>query len=284
MMPSAELPRPEPFFLEAEPGQRFCLYHAPAGRCRGALLYVHPFGDEMNKARRMAALQARRMAAAGWGVLQVDLHGCGDSSGEFAEARWETWKADLAAGAAWLGARLGQPVGLWGLRLGGLLALDYARGATHPVPDMVLWQPVQNGAAYLKQFLRLLSVNEMLSQADSEAPGAAGNTGALRAALLGGRMLEVAGYEIAPELAAAIDGADAAGLAPAASRVHWFEMASAPDRPLAPALARLAAAWQQQGCALQVKQVVGLPFWATQEIAESEALLDATCAACGSAP
>jgi hypothetical protein len=92
-------------------------------------------------------------------------------------------------------------------------------------------------------------------------------------------MLEVAGYELAPELAAAIDGADAAKLAPAASRVHWLEMVSAPDRPLAPALARLAAGWQQQGCDLQVRQVVGLPFWATQEIAESDDLLAATCAA-----
>jgi exosortase A-associated hydrolase 2 len=273
-------PAAEPFFVDAAPGQRFCLYHPPAGACRGALLYVHPFGDEMNKARRMAALQARRLAASGYGVLQVDLHGCGDSSGEFVDARWDTWKCDLAAAAAWLGARLGQPVGLWGLRLGGLLALDYAKNATHPIPDIILWQPVQHGGTYLKQFLRLLSVNEMLSQSEPDDQARpATNTTALRAALLGGQMLEVAGYEIAPELAAAIDGADASRLAPASSRVHWFEMVSAPDRPLAPAVSRLASAWQQQGCELQVRQVVGLPFWATQEIAESEDLLAATCAA-----
>jgi exosortase A-associated hydrolase 2 len=273
-------PAAEPFFVDAAPGQRFCLYHPPAGACRGAILYVHPFGDEMNKARRMAALQARRLAASGYGVLQIDLHGCGDSSGEFGEARWETWKRDLATAAAWLGSRLGQPVSLWGLRLGGLLALDYAKSATHPIPDIVLWQPVQHGGTYLKQFLRLLSVNEMLSQSESDEPAKpATNTTALRAALLGGQMLEVAGYEITPELAAAIDGADAAKLAPAASRVHWFELVATNDRPLAPAVARLSAAWQQQGCAVQVHQVVGLPFWATQEIAESEDLLAATCAA-----
>jgi exosortase A-associated hydrolase 2 len=273
-------PAAEPFFVDAAPGQRFCLFHPPAGACRGAILYVHPFGDEMNKARRMAALQARRLAASGYGVLQIDLHGCGDSSGEFGEARWETWKSDLAAAAAWLGARLAQPVSLWGLRLGGLLALDYAKNATHPIPDIILWQPVQHGGTYLKQFLRLLSVNEMLSQSESDnKANPATNTTALRAALLGGQMLEVAGYDIAPQLATAIDGADAAKLAPAASRVHWFEMVSASDRPLAPAVARLAGAWQQQGCDLQVRQVVGLPFWATQEIAESEDLLAATCAA-----
>jgi exosortase A-associated hydrolase 2 len=269
----------EPFFLDAAPGQRFCLYHPPAGSCRGALVYVHPFGDEMNKARRMAALGARRLAALGYGVLQIDLYGCGDSSGDFADARWEIWLADLATASAWLQARLGMPPGLWGLRLGGLLALAYAQQAKHPIPEILLWQPVQSGGAYLKQFLRLLSVNEMLSQSGQEQPAPASSTSALRATLLGGQALEVAGYELAPALAAALDGAEAAKLAPPASRVHWFEMASAPARPPAPALARLLDGWRQQGADVSMHQVVGPQFWATQEISESDELLAATCAA-----
>lgn len=273
------IPRAEPFFLDAGPGQRFCLFHAPAGACRGALVYVHPFGDEMNKARRMAALTARALAARGIGVLQVDLYGCGDSSGDFADARWEIWLADLEAARAWLAARLGVAPGLWGLRLGGLLALDFAQRCPHPIPDIVLWQPVQQGGAYLKQFLRLLSVNEMLAQPESEQNKAASNTSALRAALLGGQALEVAGYELAPELGAAIDALDGAKLAPRGARVHWFEMATTGDRPLPPASARLAAAWREQGCELDLQQIVGQQFWATQEISESSELADATCAA-----
>ena len=273
------IPHAEPFFLDAAPGQRFCLFHPPQGACHGALLYVHPFGDEMNKARRMAALSARRLAACGYGVLQLDLYGCGDSSGDFADARWDIWLADLEAARAWLQARLGVPAGLWGLRLGGLLALDYASRTSQPVPDILLWQPVQQGGAYLKQFLRLLSVNEMLAQPDSEQHKAASNTSALRATLLGGQALEVAGYELAPELAAAIDALDATKLAPSAGRVHWFEMVSASDRPLSPALARMADKWRAQGCALHLQQVVGQQFWATQEISESEALAEATCIA-----
>ncbi|SFB74646.1 hydrolase 2, exosortase A system-associated [Massilia yuzhufengensis] len=277
-------PSAEPFFLDAEPGQRFCLFHPPAGACRGALLYVHPFGDEMNKARRMAALTARALAARGYGVLQLDLYGCGDSSGDFADARWETWLADLEAASAWLHARLEVPVGLWGLRLGGLLALEFAQRSARAVPDIVLWQPVQQGGAFLKQFLRLLSVNEMLAQPEADPNKAASNTGMLRTTLLGGQALEVAGYELAPQLAAAIDSLDAARLAPAASRVHWFEMISAPDRPLAPALARLADKWRTQGCDLRLQQVTGPAFWATQEISESDALTDATCAALDAVP
>ena len=77
------------FFLPATPGHRFCIYHRPAeGGAGGGIVYAHPFGEEMNKARRMAALQSRRLAAAGYAVLQIDLFGCGDSSGDFADARW----------------------------------------------------------------------------------------------------------------------------------------------------------------------------------------------------
>lgn len=273
------IPSAEPFFLDAEPGQRFCLFHPPKGVCRGALLYVHPFGDEMNKARRMAALTARGLAASGYGVLQVDLYGCGDSSGDFVDARWEIWLADLEAAAAWLHARLEVPIGLWGLRLGGLLTLDFAHRTSRIVPDIVLWQPVQHGGAFLKQFLRLLSVNEMLAQPEAEQNKAANNTNALRTTLLGGQALEVAGYELAPQLAAAIDVLDASQLAPSASRVHWFEMVSVADRPLAPALARLVDKWHAQGCDIKLQQVLGPAFWATQEISESDTLANATCVA-----
>ncbi|MES2018652.1 MAG: hydrolase 2, exosortase A system-associated [Pseudomonadota bacterium] len=249
------------FFLDG----RYCLYHAPQGSCRGAFVYLHPFAEEMNKSRRMAALQARALAAIGYGVLQVDLHGCGDSDGDFAEARWEQWQADVGAASAWLHDRLGQPVGLWGLRLGALLALDYAR--SHPVAQLLLWQPVLAGAAFLTQFLRLRVAGDMLAD---EAP--ASGTKQLRAQLSAGQRLEIAGYMLAPELAAAIDALDAANLAPACP-VHWFEIIAAPDRPLPPALGRIA--WNTQ----PVHKVACAPFWSTQEIAECPQLIEATCAA-----
>jgi hypothetical protein len=54
-----------PFFLDTPDGQRFCLFHPPGAPCRGAVVYVHPFAEEMNRSRRMAALQARALAAQG---------------------------------------------------------------------------------------------------------------------------------------------------------------------------------------------------------------------------
>ena len=94
---------------------------------RGALLYLPPFAEEANRSRRMAVLQARRLAARGWPVLLLDPFGTGDSAGAFHEARWELWLADAAQAAAWLATRWpGGSVTLWGLRLGALLAAALA--------------------------------------------------------------------------------------------------------------------------------------------------------------
>ena len=94
---------------------------------RGALLYLHPFAEEMNRSRRMAALQARELARKGWYVLQLDLSGCGDSEGDFGEATWEAWLHDAATAHAWLEQKTGYRPWAWGLRAGARLAAELAR-------------------------------------------------------------------------------------------------------------------------------------------------------------
>lgn len=276
---SAKLPGALPFFLPANPGQRFCLFHppAPGQAARGAVLYVHPFAEEMNKARRMAALQARAFSAQGYGVLQIDLHGCGDSSGEFSEARWPIWKQDLGLACQWLLAqRIGGPFSLWGVRLGALLALDFARDAPLPVDRLILWQPVFKGKAYLNQFLRLRLASQML--ADDAAP-AGGASAALRQEWAAGASIEIGGYEVASELASAIDMQDAENLAPRCP-THWFELAPGADGIIGPATMRHAQLWRAAGVALYLHPVCGVPFWASTEIVECCALLAATSALC----
>ena len=92
---------PQPFFLAGAAGPLFCLQLAPAPGMtpRGALLYLPPFAEEANRSRRMAVLQARRLAARGWPVLLLDPFGTGDSAGAFHEARWELWLDDAARAA-----------------------------------------------------------------------------------------------------------------------------------------------------------------------------------------
>lgn len=273
--------RAESFFLDTEPGQRFCMFHPPATQeCKGAILYVHPFGEEMNKSRRMAALQARDLASLGYGVLLVDLFGCGDSSGDFADARWDIWKRDLAAAHRWLLDRLGAPVSLWALRLGAMLALDYASKPAGPVSALVLWQPIQSGKIFLTQFLRLRIANEMLN--DGKEPG--NGTNALRQQLLDGATLEIAGYDLAADLAHAIDALDLNQLAPAGAKVHWCEAVPAAGRALPPGAMRVTQAWQASGVDLAVHVVPCAPFWSAQEITECPALLQATSSIFATSP
>ncbi len=267
-------PAAQPFFLDAAHGKRFCIYHAPALEldCRGAFIYVHPFGDEMNKTRRIAALQARAFAAMGFGVLQIDLYGCGDSSGEFVDARLAIWREDLSIAKKWLERHVAAPVSLWGARLGGLLALDFASRVESTIEKIILWQPVVSGELFLTQFLRLRLAGDMLAEGTAKHTG----TRAMRNALAAGEILEVAGYELAPALAAAVDTLDASKIVLTKSAVHWFEIAPEIGRAMQPARAEVVRAWEQEGVDLQVHMVPGESFWSTQEVSECPDMLSAT--------
>lgn len=271
MTPPAH-PSADAFFLDTPDGARFCLYHAPRGACRGALVYVHPFAEEMNRSRRMAALGARALAAQGYGVLLLDLHGCGDSGDDFGDATWGGWLRDIACARAWIEERLARTAGLWGLRVGALLAVAHAQTAPLAPERLLLWQPVTNGSGYLNGFLRLRLAGELLAGGSDS-----GGTDALREALLSGESLEIAGYRLNPQLAAGLDAADARALGPRCP-IHWFEVMAADGRPLPPAAVRVADTWRLQGSRVDVRQVAGPQFWSAPETVDCPALIDATLA------
>ena len=265
----------EPFFLKTEFGDCFCLYHTPSPnkKCLGGLIYVHPFGEEMNKSRRMVALQARVFAAMGFGVLQIDLFGCGDSQGEFVNARWDIWKQNLEVARNWLEKHITAPISLWGLRLGALLALDFARSSKKKIEKIILWQPVINGELFLTQFLRLQVANEMLDSTNEKNTG----TKALRNSLAAGERIEVAGYELAYELTRVIEDLRAINLMVSEVPVDWIEIVSDPGRAMSPASAKVVREWEKEKDSnLNIHLVPCKPFWATQEISECPELVSAT--------
>lgn len=266
------------FIADGLGGQRLCVFHAAqamGGAPHAAVLYVHPFAEEMNKSRRMAALHARQLAAAGCDVLLIDLHGCGDSSGDFGDAGWQGWIDDVKRGCAWLRQRSSAPLWLWGLRTGALLAVEAARQAALDC-HLLLWQPSTSGKAALQQFLRLKAAAGIVG-GDAAAP----NTRSLLAELDAGRAVEVAGYTLGPALA---QGLAAAALLPldgrrgAARRVEWIDVHVTLDADAQPgAAARSAvAAWQQAGWQVRHRMVQGPSFWGTTEIEDAPSLLAAS--------
>ena len=261
---------PRPFFLRFTAGNRFCLLHAPDREAIGAVLYVHPLAEEMNRSRRMAALQARALAAAGWVVLQVDLFGCGDSDGDFGDADWQRWLADVAEARDWLRGETGQEPVLWGLRAGCLLASGAASRASERV-DLLLWQPVISGRQHLTQWLRLNVAGRLLDASSADRSG----TKELQARFARGEAVEIAGYRMTAALAAGLESAELSPPA-APARVAWLEVAGGEDASLTPASSARIDAWRARGHDASGHVVKGLPFWQTQEIAEVGPLVAAT--------
>lgn len=275
----------EAFFHDVGRGRdprRFCIHHPPAGDCRAAVLHVSAFAEEMNKSRRMVALQSQAFARAGFAVLRPDLEGCGDSGGDFAEASWDGWLQDIASAIAWLQARHpGVPLWLWGLRAGCLLASAAAArlpaSASAPAPaHLLFWQPPASGKPLLQQFLRLRVAAQL---ADG---GGKGLLEGLRAELAAGRSVSVAGYQLPPALALGLEQARLLPPQPG-QHVRWLELGPRAGAELLPASAALLQGWPAQGT-VRTAAVVGPSFWQTTEIEDAPALLQATLALLADAP
>ncbi len=263
------------FFLSGESGQRFCLYHPPKDVARGAIIYLHPFAEEMNKARRMAALQSRAMAEAGFAVLQIDLLGCGDSAGDFSDATWSAWQEDVLLAYRWLRTQTRAPLTLWGLRAGCLVAASAAVNLPERA-NIIFWQPVISGKQHWQQFMRLKMAGELASGQ------AKGITEQLRRQLAAGQSVEIAGYTVSPSLA---EGLEAAELEPPAGgdgQVIWLETSLRDEATLAPVSQKRIEYWQAVGFAVHARVVRGPAFWQTSEIEDAPELIAATRAALAS--
>lgn len=271
-------PPAEAAFISGPAGEIFTLFYSPqidvAPPAR-VVLIVPPFAEEMNKSRRMFSLLARELTLIGYGVLLIDLYGTGDSQGDFGQARWANWKGDVLAAIDRLLERGMKELSLLGLRLGALLAVDVTRECMAKVDmtRLVLWHPVTSGQSVLTQFLRLRLAASMMDSAKEKE-----TTGQLRRILFEERLaLEVAGYELAPEMALAIDALNIADLfAPEFPPVHWLEVIPSEGRPMSPASRKVLDACAQQVGQVNAATVVGDPFWTLPEITLTPALLSAT--------
>jgi exosortase A-associated hydrolase 2 len=271
------------FFLPTQSGQRFCVFHpAQGGRLRGLVLYVHPFAEELNRTRRMAAQQARALAQAGFAVLQMDLLGCGDSGGDFGDASWSAWMEDLMNAHHWLRQQhASMPeahLWIWGLRTGCLLAADLARRIDAPA-HLLFWQAVPSGALQLQQFLRLQLASAMLSGSPAQPSDNA------QQRLDEGQTVDIAGYALTPGLAQGLKQATLAPpLAHAGARLVWLDHASQAEPSLSPGALRALNAWQPAGWAVHSQTWQGPAFWQTGDSQDAAHLLQATLAALTTTP
>lgn len=270
--------RLRPSFLSGHQGPLFSLWVLPQEESRDTgVLMVPPFAEEMNRSRRMLSLQARMLAEAGFPTLMIDLFGTGDSAGEFADARVETWLQDLSMGFSALMDEGCTRVALVAVRFGALLASRLTAVVNEPISGFIFWQPVHVGRTFMTQFLRLRLASDL-------ATGSDGLTAKqLQQELLQGHSVEVGGYELSPRLYADVqamslleDMSD-----PARVPITLMEVGKKRADKLSPMASTLRDRWVARGVQVTALKVAGDPFWQTPEITLAPALfaptVDAVC-------
>lgn len=129
------------------------IYSPPAGAVErdAAVLICHAAPQEYLRSYWALRQLAARLAAAGLHAFRFDYYGTGDSAGASTDGDLEQWRRDVGAALEELkdvsGVRRPSVVGF---RLGATLAAQ----TPLRVRDLVLWEPVVSGPAYLRDLRR----------------------------------------------------------------------------------------------------------------------------------
>lgn len=141
------------FFFGEFSKQLFGVYHPPHPRKdrRKGIVLCNPIGQEYIRSHRSFAQLAEKLGDAGFHVLRFDYYGTGDAYGDFQDASPDQWLADISLAVEEI-QDYGEieSVALVGLRIGATLAM-MAASRINAITDLVLWDPVANGARYLQE-------------------------------------------------------------------------------------------------------------------------------------
>lgn len=123
-------------------------------------IYCHPLFDERKCAHRFSFQLKNAFQAAGLTLERFDYRGTGEALGEFADVSLETLREDVASQVG------GDEVCLVGLRFGASLAFDYCAGGAGPVRNLVLLEPIVDGAEYVDYLYRKQRIKDLMTGKD----------------------------------------------------------------------------------------------------------------------
>ena len=145
-----------PFFFGSSTKRLFGVYHPPKGqtiRSEGIVL-CYPFGMEYMRSHRAFRQLALMLSKKGFHVFRFDYYGSGDSGGEGEEVTVEQWVEDINTAVDELkDTATIDKITLVGLRLGAALAHQVSLQRSD-IDQLVLWDPVVTGEAYVHELLQ----------------------------------------------------------------------------------------------------------------------------------
>jgi pimeloyl-ACP methyl ester carboxylesterase len=208
--------------------------HEPAGTAKNTgMLLCYPGVQEYDITHWAHRKLASQLAREGFPVLRFDYSNTGDSQGDVYDGDPKAWVEDIAAAADELKDATGvRRVSIVGMRLGAALACQaIAQGLK--VSALALWEPILDGAAYVKELERLDEAECSRLQHWPMEP-----------------RVELAGFPFSSRVRAAVGAISLRSTPPkAASRVSMFLTASSDDAQA------VRAAWTNDGIAVTVQVV-----------------------------
>ena len=245
-----------PRFLGEEGEKFFTLEMCRPEQPRAHIVFVPPFGEEMNRCRALVAEQARHFAESGYSCTVIDFYGSGDSQGELRDASMQLWHENIRLTIETLQEKVTAPVILWGLRLGALIAMDFAAKSAMEIESILLWQPITSGDRYVTQILR----QRVATLVSKELPPE--TTTEIRKKLSDGESVEVSGYTVGGVLMQDLESLSLADMkALCSGKIHWLENISEPDAALAGGTSKAIEKLNDLGNCVVVHTFTGAPVW-----------------------
>lgn len=165
--------RRDAFYLQSQGQPLFAWLHTGVDQpCLDhGIIICSPIGYEQLHAHRSLRHLADDLASQRIPTLRFDWHGTGDSAGIDEDAsRCATWQANLHDAVNWMRQELGcKQISIVGLRLGALLAALATEEIE--ISNLILWSPVTNGRAYVREMTAIELTAEFQPPAKQPATG-----------------------------------------------------------------------------------------------------------------
>ena len=248
----------QPLFLECGAERLFCIHREPAAgqAVRGSVLMLPAFAEEMNRTRSFAARISFRLSEAGFHVLQPDLSGTGDSTGEFHDAQWSRWIEELRLASDWLLEKAG-PLHLVSLRAGALFLSDLLDAEPERFARICLVEPFVSGADSVREFLQLRVARSIFE-------GTKESINMLTEALADGASMEVGGYDLSPGLYGSLNAATIEHLGTQLKDALVLGCGRSPETRRNAAMRSLVESWSAGGARAEYAFVPTEPFWSQE--------------------